>query len=214
MGEYRTVARETTAEQTIERSRFIACIRHVESREEAEAFIEEIRSRHRDARHNVPAFVLGRHAEVQWASDDGEPSGTSGMPVLRVLTGNGLTDTVIVITRYFGGIKLGTGGLMRAYTGVAREAVDRAGVCGLIDQKIMTFRVSYPRFDRISRIASEAGFEIADTYYDDKVTLSICTEESNAERTVRMLTDLTAGELSEQDIHMKKTSRLVEIPKK
>ncbi len=211
MAEYLTIAGEATAEQTIERSRFIAYIKHVESREEAEAFIEEIRSLHRDARHNVPAFVVGRNADVQWASDDGEPSGTSGMPVLKVLTGNGLTDVVIVITRYFGGIKLGTGGLMRAYTGVAREAVGKAGRCRLIDQQLLTFRIGYPQYDRISRMASEAGFEITDTYYDDKVTLSICTEESNTERVLRLLADITAGELSQDDISMKKTARLIEI---
>lgn len=211
MAEYLTIAREATAEQTIERSRFIAYIKHVESREEAESFINEIRTLHRDARHNVPAFVVGRNAETQWASDDGEPSGTSGMPVLKVLTGNGLTDVVIVITRYFGGIKLGTGGLMRAYTGVARDAVEKAGRCRLVDQQILTFRISYPQFDRVNRLASEAGFEITDTYYDDKVTLSICTEENNTEHVLRLLADLTAGELSAEDIRMKKTARLIEV---
>lgn len=211
MGKYLTVARETSAEQTIEKSRFIAYVKHVESRDDAEAFIDEIRTAHRDARHNVPAFVVGRNSDVQWASDDGEPSGTSGAPVLKCLTGNGLTDVVIVITRYFGGIKLGTGGLMRAYTGVAREALEKAGLCEMVDQQIMTFRIAYPQYDRVTKMAADVGFEIMETYYDDKVTLSISTEESNAPNVLKRLSDLTAGELNEDTIVMKKASRLVEI---
>ena len=211
MGNYRTVARESTAEQTIERSRFIAYVKHVEDREEAEAFIREIRTLHRDARHNVPAFVLGENGETQWASDDGEPSGTSGAPVLKILTGNGLTDVVIVITRYFGGIKLGTGGLMRAYTGVAREAVDLAGVCEKVEQNRMTLRVTYPQFDRMQRMAASSAFEIVDTYYDERVTVTVCVDEERTDSFLRFITDLTAGEIQEKDITVKKTARLIEI---
>lgn len=210
MGKYLTVARETSAEQTIEKSRFIAYVKHVEDRGEAEAFINEIRALHRDARHNVPAFVLGKNSEVQWASDDGEPSGTSGIPVLKLLTSNGLTDVAIVITRYFGGIKLGTGGLMRAYTGTARMALEKAGRCEMAEMSVLTARVSYQQFDRINRMASEGGFEITDTYYDDKVTLGICTEESNTERVAGILSDLTAGEISGDNISVKKISKLIE----
>ena len=211
MGNYRTVARESTAEQTIERSRFIAYVKHVEDREEAESFIREIRTLHRDARHNVPAFVLGENGETQWASDDGEPSGTSGAPVLKILTGNGLTDVVIVITRYFGGIKLGTGGLMRAYTGVAREAVDLAGVCEKVEQNRMTLRVTYPQFDRMQRMAASSAFEIVDTYYDERVTVTVCVDEERTDSFLRFITDLTAGEIQEKDITVKKTARLIEI---
>ncbi len=211
MGKYLTVARETSAEQTIEKSRFIAYIKHVENREEADAFISEIRTLHRDARHNVPAFVLGKNSEIQWASDDGEPSGTSGAPVLKLLTSNGLTDVAVVVTRYFGGIKLGTGGLMRAYTGVVRDVLEKAGRCEMADLDVMTVRVTYQQFDRINRMASEGGFEISDTYYDDRVTLSLCAEESRTERIINMLSDLTAGEISENSIKIKKISKLIEI---
>ena len=128
---YRTVKQEASAEQIIERSRFIAHIRPVGSREEADAFVEEIRGQYRDATHNVPAMVLGDKQQVQWGSDDGEPQGTSGAPMVQLIVGEGLTDLVIVVTRYFGGIKLGTGGLVRAYTSSARLAIEAAGICAV-----------------------------------------------------------------------------------
>ena len=109
MVNYKTVAEEASAEQIIEKSKFIGYIRSVESRDEAEAFIKEIRTMHKNATHNVPAYIIGEKSQLQWASDDGEPSGTSGAPMLHLLAGEGITSVVIVVTRYFGGIKLGTG---------------------------------------------------------------------------------------------------------
>ena len=126
---YKTVRAEAEASQTIERSKFTAHVKPVESREEAEEFIAQIKAQYRDATHNVPAMVLGDQAQIQWASDDGEPQGTSGAPMVQLMTGEGLTNMVIVVTRYFGGIKLGTGGLVRAYSSSARLGIEAAGIC-------------------------------------------------------------------------------------
>jgi len=123
--------KEAETEQVIDRSRFIGHVKPVESREEAEAFLAEIRAKHKTANHNVPAFVVGDQFQLQWASDDGEPQGTSGAPIVQMLVKEGITDLAVVITRYFGGIKLGTGGLVRAYTGTAKLALAAGGICAV-----------------------------------------------------------------------------------
>lgn len=125
---YKTVEKEASASQIIEKSKFITYVKPVSSKEEADAFIAEIRKKHKDATHNVPAMVIGDKMQLQWASDDGEPQGTSGAPMVKLLTSEEITDTVIVVTRYFGGIKLGTGGLVRAYTSSAKLGLEAAGV--------------------------------------------------------------------------------------
>ena len=111
---YSTVFSEARAEQEIERSKFITTVRPVNTREEAEEFFAEVRKEFKDATHNVPAMVIGDKMQIQWASDDGEPQGTSGAPIVQMLVREGITNTALVVTRYFGGIKLGTGGLVRA----------------------------------------------------------------------------------------------------
>ena len=131
MIKYKTIMKEAEIEQTIDRSRFIGHVKPVESREEAEAFISEIRSKHKTATHNVPAFVIGDQFQLQWASDDGEPQGTSGAPIVQMLVKEGVTNIAVVITRYFGGIKLGTGGLVRAYTGTTKLALEESGICAV-----------------------------------------------------------------------------------
>ena len=125
---YKTVRGESEVTQIIEKSKFIAHVRHVETREEADEFVSEIRSRYKDATHNVPAMVIGDKFQIQWASDDGEPQGTSGAPMVQMLVKEGITNIAIVVTRYFGGIKLGTGGLVRAYTGSAKAGIEAAGI--------------------------------------------------------------------------------------
>ena len=136
---YKTVEKEASASQIIEKSKFITYVKPVSSKEEADAFIAEIRKKHKDATHNVPAMVIGDKMQLQWASDDGEPQGTSGAPMVKLLTSEEITDTVIVVTRYFGGIKLGTGGLVRAYTSSAKMGLESAGVCGVYEQMATTY---------------------------------------------------------------------------
>ena len=119
---YKTVRKEGEAIQVIEKSRFIGHVRSVESRSEADEFIASVKAEYKDANHNVPAIVIGDKAQIQWASDDGEPQGTSGAPMVQMMVKEGLTNLAVVVTRYFGGIKLGTGGLVRAYTGTAKKS--------------------------------------------------------------------------------------------
>lgn len=195
---YKTVRSEASASQTIERSRFIAHVKPVESREEAEEFIAQIRAAYRDATHNVPAMVLGENAQIQWASDDGEPQGTSGAPMVQLMVGEGLTNLVVVVTRYFGGIKLGTGGLVRAYTSSARLALEEAGVCSVCRVCSMRVRIDYSYLERVQKRASQTldepdSFVITDTEYADKVTLKVVTQEETAEQIRSMLANLTAG---------------------
>ena len=195
---YKTVRAEAEASQTIERSKFTAHVKPVESREEAEEFIAQIKAQYRDATHNVPAMVLGDQAQIQWASDDGEPQGTSGAPMVQLMTGEGLTNMVIVVTRYFGGIKLGTGGLVRAYSSSARLGIEAAGICSVCSVRRMTIRTDYTYLDRITKKAAdsleEAGsFVISDTVYADKVTFTILAQEEDADAVTSMLANLTSG---------------------
>lgn len=150
---YNTVYREGSAEQTIEKSRFIAYVKPVSDREEAEAFIAAIRKKHKDATHNVPAMVIGDKFQIQWASDDGEPQGTSGAPMVQMLVKEGITNVVIVVTRYFGGIKLGTGGLVRAYTNSAKLGLAAAGICSVEERCVMTYAVDYTYLTKIQNMA-------------------------------------------------------------
>ena len=193
MIKYVTIAREAEAEQTIEKSRFIAHIRRAESREEAEAFIAEIKKKYKDATHNVPAFVIGEKQELQWTSDDGEPSGTSGAPMLQLIVREGLTNTVIVVTRYFGGIKLGTGGLVRAYTGVVKDALERAGRCEVRDIKILRLKIPYSALAKIQKASSDTLFDISSVSYEDEPVISVEFEAEDEDKVLRRLADLTLG---------------------
>ncbi len=190
-----TVEKEAHAEEVIEKSRFIAHIHRADSREEAEGYIAAIRKEYKDATHNVPAFVIGEKQDLQWASDDGEPSGTSGAPMLQMLVKEGLTNVVVVITRYFGGIKLGTGGLVRAYTGVLRKALDEAGRYEERDYRSIRFRLPYSRLAKVQKSADTLGFVITDTVYEDEPVLTIRYESEKEEGIRTALTDMLSGSL-------------------
>ena len=189
---YDTVWREASAEQTIERSRFIAHVRPVGSREEAEAFIARIRKEHKDATHNVPAMVIGDKMQLQWASDDGEPQGTAGAPVVQLLTSAGITNTVIVVTRYFGGIKLGTGGLVRAYTSSAKLGLEAAGTCSVEQRLCLSVGLDYSHLARLRKLAGD-DFEILDLSYGEKIQAELSCQPENRARLESLLADLTAG---------------------
>lgn len=201
---YKTVAKSAFVEQVIERSRFIGYIAPAESREEAGEFIRTIRKKHYDATHNVPAFVIGEQSEIQWASDDGEPSGTSGAPVLHYFTGEGITNTVIVITRYFGGTKLGTGGLVRAYSSTARMAVQEAGLYEVREMDRLTFKMDYSYLGKIQSLAQEDRFRIAETVYEDRITLSLLSEPENTAAVLTLLSELTGGKLQKEQMEIRR----------
>lgn len=166
---------EAAGELTDRKSRFIAQLAHAGSIEEADAFIAAVRARHHDARHNVPAWVLADGRER--ASDDGEPQRTAGVPVLDVLRGAGLRDVCCVVTRYFGGTLLGPGGLVRAYSGAAAAAVERARADGLVAEMTLVApveaRVPYALYDRVRRLAADAGGHEGPAEFTDEVLLRL-----------------------------------------
>ena len=197
---YKTIKQEATAEQIIEKSRFIAHAMPVSDREEADAFVAEIKARYKDATHNVPAMVIGDKSQIQWASDDGEPQGTSGAPIVQMLVSEGLTNLVIVVTRYFGGIKLGTGGLVRAYTSSAKLAVEAAGVCSVQNMLRMTCETDYTYLAKFQKMAAESlkdqtafAYVIDNVEYGEKVTISLMTFAEYEEELKGLTANLTSG---------------------
>lgn len=196
---YRTVQKYAEAEQIIEKSRFIAYVKPVSSKEEADEFVSEIRAMHKQATHNVPAYVIGDKMQVQWGSDDGEPQGTSGAPIVQMLVKEGVTNTAIVVTRYFGGIKLGTGGLVRAYTGSAKLALEASGLCDVCDMAVIEIKIDYSYLAKVQNAAAqsqtnlETMFSIDDIKYEEAVTLRISTNPENAEALKSMISNYTSG---------------------
>lgn len=208
MFRYRTVQKEGSAERTIEKSKFIGYVRPVETREEAEAFFEEIRSMHRGATHNVPAMVIGEAFNLQWASDDGEPQGTSGAPMMQMLVKEGITNAAIMVTRYFGGIKLGTGGLVRAYTGTAKAALEAAGLCQVREMDILKIKMDYSCYGKLQNLAEEGAFQIRDAVFEDMVILNLAAEPERLGEVRGIVSNLTAG----QGIELGIARELVHIP--
>lgn len=205
---YRTVAKEASAEQVIEKSRFIAYVKPVSTREEAEAFISEIKRKHRDATHNVPAMVIGDKMQIQWASDDGEPQGTSGAPIIKMLVGAKITDVVIVVTRYFGGIKLGTGGLARAYTSVAKAGLEEALICDVFQKICLTYRFDYTYLARLQNMAGPV-FDISNLRYTDMVEADFTCFPPEKEEVAAAVGNVTGGRAllkNEEIIYVKKKS--------
>ena len=190
---YSTVRGEGSAELVIEKSRFIGHVKPVETREEADAFIREIKASYRDATHNVPAFVIGEKFQQQWASDDGEPQGTSGVPMLQMMVKEGITNVVVVVTRYFGGIKLGTGGLVRAYTNTAKAALEDAGIRQVKDRTVITASMDYTYLGKLQNAEKDGYFEIADTAFTDVITVTLHSEPEDAGRVKAFLSELTGG---------------------
>lgn len=190
---YSTVRGQAQAEQVVEKSRFIAYVSPAETREEADAFIASIRKKHKDATHNVPAVVLGDKFQIQWASDDGEPQGTSGAPIVQFLVNEGITNVVIVVTRYFGGIKLGTGGLVRAYTSSAKLGIEAAGICHVEEMCALTYEIDYTYLSKLQNISSEGLFNITDIVYTHVVQVTMCLRPENLDEVTTMVKNLTAG---------------------
>lgn len=211
MVNYKTVAEEASAEQIIEKSKFIGYIRSVESRDEAEAFIKEIRTMHKNATHNVPAYIIGEKSQLQWASDDGEPSGTSGAPMLHLLAGEGITNVVIVVTRYFGGIKLGTGGLVRAYTGTARLALEAAGLCEVREFDMISFGIDYSYYGKIQNMEQSGLFKITDSAFEENIKLTLQSDPESTEHILKALSEMTGGACSGDEIKIEKKSGKIKI---
>ena len=190
---YRTVEQLGQDEVVIEKSTFIGYARPVENEEAALAFIQEIKKKHRDATHNVPAYVLGEHNEVQRCNDDGEPSGTAGVPVLEVLKKENVRNVAIVVTRYFGGIKLGTGGLVRAYTKGAKIALESAKIITRVLYQTVIVSVDYTLLGSLQNQLKLKQYGIQDIVYEDVVHLHVWVEEEDVPNFKAQVIELTNG---------------------
>ena len=203
MSVYKTVDEEAEVAIVIEKSKFIGHVIPIKWHEdsdmsklaqEAEEFILNIRNKHKEANHNVPIYVIGNKYEVQKYSDDGEPSKTAGVPVLDMLKKEGITNVVLVITRYFGGIKLGTGGLVRAYTNTAKLALETGKVVQKVKHEIVKIRASYTSLGRIQNEMIKHGFIIKDTIFDEGVTLYVYSLLEKTDMLRDIITNITNGD--------------------
>ena len=196
MAHYTTIQGRAIAEIEEKKSRFIAHLAHVETEEEALAFLEEIRAEHRMARHNVYAYVLrgeGASERIRY-SDDGEPQKTAGLPTLQALQHAGIVNVACVVTRYFGGTLLGTGGLVRAYTQATQAALEQADLVAISRCVDLTIRLGYPLSDPFVRIAADANAKIIDTRYADDVTLCVRMLDGEQDALLLKLTELCHGQ--------------------
>ena len=192
---YKTVSQPGSAETEVLRSKFIANVAPVDSREEAEAFVKAIKEKYKDATHNVGTFVVGTKQEVQWTSDDGEPQGTSGPPILKMVTAMGLTNLVIVVTRYFGGTKLGTGGLVRAYSGAAKAALDAVGIVGATMMWKAPVEMEYGAYNKLTAANMLEGIDasISSVEYSGAVTFNLTVSEEHKNKAITIINNLTSG---------------------
>ncbi|MBQ2890362.1 MAG: YigZ family protein [Clostridia bacterium] len=192
---YLTVKKQSEAEQTIKRSHFIATVKPIKTEEEALSLINSLKQKYWDARHNVYAYIL-RENNIMRYSDDGEPAGTGGVPVLDMLKKEGLTDIIVVVTRYFGGILLGTGGLVHAYSSTARQGVDQAGRLLMIRCKSLTLTCDYTLWGKVQNELSAFTHSALPPEYSDivKATVYIPTEDAN--RLEKTLIEATNGKIS------------------
>jgi uncharacterized YigZ family protein len=191
--EYRTVARAGVHETEINRSRFLCALAPAATEQEAQDFIAGIRKEHADATHNCWAYVIGADASVQKASDDGEPGGTAGVPMLQMLVRRDMRYVVAVVTRYYGGVKLGAGGLIRAYGGAVGEAIDALGTLTRRRFRLATVTVDHQRAGKVQNDLRATGREIRDVRYAENVTIEIGLPDADVDTFRAWLADATAG---------------------
>lgn len=191
--QYRTLARRGTHETEINKSRFLCALAPAATESQAQEFIGSVRAAHPSANHNCFAYVIGADAQVQKAGDDGEPSGTAGVPILRMLLRRELRYVVAVVTRYFGGVKLGAGGLIRAYGGVVGETLDELGTETRRRGRLATVTVGHARAGRLENDLRGTGHTVLDVRYAASVSIEIALAESDLAAFSVWLADTTAG---------------------
>ncbi|WP_223068992.1 YigZ family protein [Paenibacillus caui] len=191
---YKTVRGPGSKEIVIKKSRFIGHIMPVKDEAEAVAFIEDIKKKHWNATHNCSAYMIGERDEIQKQSDDGEPSGTAGKPILEVIRNQGLKNVAIVVTRYFGGILLGAGGLIRAYTDGAVAAIEWGDPITRILHREFVVELDYTWLGKVENELRGRGIRMGPTEFTDKVTLLCLPLDREAEEFQAWMTDLTQGQ--------------------
>ncbi len=197
--EYKTIADRCEARFIEKKSEFIGYLAPVSTEEEAIAFIEEIRALHRKATHNCYAYIL-RENGIARHSDDGEPSGTAGVPIYEVLRKEELTDVACVVTRYFGGVLLGAGGLVRAYTKGAKDAVDAAEIRIMAMAERITVEVEYPLYGRLGQIFADFGVKTEGEDFSDSVKITVCVRCESVEPLTARLIDACNGKVVVQSL--------------
>jgi len=191
--QYRTVRSSGSKEVVIRKSRFIGHVMPVEN-EEALLFIEDIKKKHWNATHNCSAYVIGERDEIQRQSDDGEPSGTAGKPILEVIRNQGVKNVAIVVTRYFGGIMLGAGGLIRAYTDGAVLALEAGEVISRVLRREVFVEIDYTWLGKVENELRGRGIQTGETLFTDKVTLLCLPRNDEGDAFMAWITDLTQGQ--------------------
>jgi uncharacterized YigZ family protein len=193
MQQYTTVARAGVHETEVNRSRFLCALAPAAGEEEARSFVARVRAEHPDATHHCVAYVIGAGAEVQKADDDGEPGGTAGRPMLQMLLRRDVRYAVAVVSRYFGGTKLGAGGLIRAYGGAVGAALDAIGTVTRRRLRLATVTVGHERAGRVENDLRATGRDVLDVRYGASVAIGIALPEDDVDSFRAWLADATAG---------------------
>ena len=206
--EFKTIKENGQVQEEIKKSRFICHAKRVYSEEEARDFITAIKKEHYKATHNCSAFIVGERSEIKRTSDDGEPSGTAGFPMLGVLENHNLTNVCVVVTRYFGGIKLGAGGLIRAYAGSVALAVKEIGIIEIKEQAGIAIQMSYAQYQEYGNFLKEHNLMELETNFTDQIDTIIYVDKEEREKIKSALIEFFNGKVTLTDQGL----REVEVP--
>lgn len=199
-----TIKQAHSIENVISKSRFIAYIKPVSTENEAKAFIDEIKTKHKDATHNCSAYTVGPEMNIQKANDDGEPSGTAGIPMLEILKKQEIHNVCVVVTRYFGGIKLGAGGLIRAYSGAVRDVIYDIGRVELREAIPVTVTLDYDQTGKFEYELASTTFLLREQFYTNKVSYQIDVVKNEYDAFIDFLNRITSGnyDLKQEDLKL------------
>ncbi|BCA85336.1 YigZ family protein [Enterococcus saigonensis] len=193
---YLTIQKDGIVETEVKKSRFICSLKRVSTENEAKEFIQSVKKEHWKATHNCSAFVIGEKSEIKRSSDDGEPSGTAGIPMLEVLVKKNLVNIAVVVTRYFGGIKLGAGGLIRAYSHAVSHGIDSIGIVkGKLQQEIAV-AITYPQLGKLQNYIENKQIVTKDTLFTDEVVVICLIDEEEIEAFEKNITELLNGQVN------------------
>ena len=206
--EFRTIKEDGQVQEEIKKSRFICHIKRVTTEDEARNFIQAVKKEHYKATHNCSAFILGERSEMKRSSDDGEPSGTAGVPMLGVLENHQLTNVCAVVTRYFGGIKLGAGGLIRAYAGSVALAIKEIGSVHIKEQLGLRLTLSYSQYQELPNFLKANHLQEQDTSFTEQVQTTIFVDKDDKESVIEELIELFNGKVDITDQGLRK----IEVP--
>ena len=204
---YKTIKNDGICEEDIKKSRFICQLKRISTEDEGRQFIAEVKKEHYKATHSCSAMIVGEDALIKRSSDDGEPSGTAGVPMLTVLEKQGLTNVVAVVTRYFGGIKLGAGGLIRAYSGSVAKALKEIGIVEVKEQEGLKITLTYPQYQVFANFLQAENLQECDTTFLEQVTTFIYLDADAVEDVSQRLIEFYQGKVTFQ----KEGAKIVEV---